>query len=210
MAAINESVIREFFEQNEFLVRQYKKHVAPAGRDDDEFDFLVVNPKPRPRAGDLPFLLGPGDLKFIERAIVVLKAWHTEVFSPALLTHTPDLFRFLTQRAFQQVIQSFSGERPPHKILVVPALPQEARARAESVEILRSKGLDGVLLFRTVLADLVAKVEPNRNYQKSDLLQTLRILKNYEFLKEPQLDLFRSKPRRKHPARGSSSAEPSA
>jgi hypothetical protein len=46
-----------------------------------------------------------------------------------------------------------------------------------------------------MLADLVAHTEPNRNYQKSDLLQTIRILKNYDFFKEPQLELF--KPRRK-------------
>jgi hypothetical protein len=33
-------------------------------------------------------------------------------------------------------------------------------------------------------------VEVNRNYQKSDLLQTIRILKNYDFFREPQLELF--------------------
>ena len=47
------------------------------------------------------------------------------------------------------------------------------------------------------LAFLVNQVEPNRNYQKSDLLQLIRILKNYEFFKEPQLDLFRPKRKRK-------------
>jgi hypothetical protein len=31
-------------------------------------------------------------------------------------------------------------------------------------------------------------VATNRNYQKSDLLQTLRLLKNYELLKEPQME----------------------
>ena len=30
----------------------------------------------------------------------------------------------------------------------------------------------------------------NNNYQKSDLIQTLRILKNYGMLKDPQMDLF--------------------
>ena len=44
-----------------------------------------------------------------------------------------------------------------------------------------------------MLGHLVNQVEPNRNYQKSDLLQLIRILKNYEFFKEPQLDLFRTK-----------------
>src|SRR5262249_45807480 len=78
-------------------------------------------------------------------------------------------------------------------ILVLPALPQEAQARDESIAILRSKGLDAAISFRTMLIDLVTHVEPNRNYQKSDLLQLIRILKNYDFIKEPQLDLFRVK-----------------
>jgi hypothetical protein len=45
-----------------------------------------------------------------------------------------------------------------------------------------------------MLTELVAKTAVNRNYQKSDLLQLIRILKNYDFLKEPQLELF--KPRK--------------
>ena len=42
----------------------------------------------------------------------------------------------------------------------------------------------------------MSEVAVNRNYQKSDLLQVLRILKNYDFLKEPQLELFKSKRKR--------------
>ena len=48
-----------------------------------------------------------------------------------------------------------------------------------------------------MLADLVAHVEVNRNYQKSDLLQMIRILKNYNFFKEPQFELFKSKRRKR-------------
>ena len=42
-----------------------------------------------------------------------------------------------------------------------------------------------------MLVDLVARTEINRNYQKSDLLQTIRILKNYDFFKDPQMELFK-------------------
>ncbi|HWC61160.1 MAG TPA: hypothetical protein VHC44_15810, partial [Verrucomicrobiae bacterium] len=83
------------------------------------------------------------------------------------------------------------------KILVIPTLPQGEQARAESIALLRSKGIDAVIPFRTVLADLVRKTEVNRNYQKSDLLQMIRILKNYDFFKEPQLELFKAKRKRK-------------
>jgi len=54
---------------------------------------------------------------------------------------------------------------------------------------LRAKGVDGVISFRSILQELIASVHTNRNYQKSDLLQILRLLKNYDLLKEPQLEL---------------------
>jgi hypothetical protein len=200
MAAVNETIVREYLELHELLVRQYRKHVAPAGREDDDIDFFVYNPQPRPPAGDLPFVLGSADMPFIRRAIVVIKAWHSEVFSPALLSHAPELFKFLEKRIFQQAVREFGKEGGLLKILVVPALPQDNPARDQSIGILRSKGIDAVISYRTMLAELVSRVEPNRNYQKSDLLQLIRILKNYDFFKEPQMELFRAKPRRKKAA----------
>ena len=53
-----------------------------------------------------------------------------------------------------------------------------------------------------MLADLVSETEVNRNYQKSDLLQIIRILKNYDFFKEPQMELFRTKRKKKLVKRG--------
>jgi hypothetical protein len=196
MAAVSEAIVREYFELNGFLVRQLRKYVAPGSREDDDVDFLALNPHPQPLATERPFLLGPPDLAFVERAIVILKAWHTDVFSPALLTNTPDFFRFLEKRAVRQAAAGFGNSGTLLKILVLPALPREAQARDQSIAILRSKGLDAAIAFRTMLTDLVTHVEPNRNYQKSDLLQLIRILKNYDFFKEPQLDLFRRKGKR--------------
>jgi len=196
MAAVSETIVREYFELNGFLVRQLRKYVAPGSRDDDDVDFLALNPQPQATVTERPFLLGSSDLVFIERAIVILKAWHTDVFTPALLTNTPDFFRFLEKKAGRQAAAGFGKSGAPLKILIVPALPQEAQARDQSIAILRSKGLDAAVSFRTILSDLVTHVEANRNYSKSDLLQLIRILKNYDFFKEPQLDLFRTKRKR--------------
>ena len=92
-----------------------------------------------------------------------------------------------------QAARAFGKEGAPLKVLVVPALPQNPQARLESIALLRSKGIDAVIPFRTMLADLVKETAVNRNYQKSDLLQIIRILKNYDFFKEPQLELFKSR-----------------
>ena len=198
MAAVSETIVREYFELHEFLVRQHRKYFAPNLRaDEDDIDFFVLNPHPQKREAELPFVLSAADLKFVERAVVVVKGWHTETFSPAVLAHAPEIFRFVEPKVFQQAARAFGAEGAPTKILVVPALPQGEAARKQSVELLRSKGIDAVLPFHVMLADLVESIEVNRNYQKSDLLQMIRILKNYDFFKEPQLELFKSKRKRR-------------
>ena len=199
MSAVSETIVREYFEVHEFLVRQHRKYISQTRREeDDDIDFFVLNPHPQPPAGALPFVLGSADLASIERAIVVVKGWFTETFSSSVLTHAPEIFRFVEPRVFQQAARAFGKNGTLLKILVVPALPQAPEARDESVALLRSKGVDAVIPFRTMLVDLVNEVRVNRNYQKSDLLQIIRILKNYDFFKEPQLELFRTK-RKKQP-----------
>ena len=193
MSAISEIIVREYFELHGFFVRQQRKYVAPSRREDEEADFFVWNPREQQSDARLPFVLSDGDLKFISRAMVVVKGWHTETFSPAVLANAPEIFRFVEPVAFKRATQMFGDDRPLLRILVVPALPHSAEAREQSIGLLRDKGIDAVIPFHTMLAELIAKIETNRNYQKSDLLQTLRILKNYDFFKDPQLELFKPK-----------------
>ena len=197
MSAVSETIVREYFELHGFLVRQHRKYIAQTRREEDDIDFFVLNPLARKRMDQQPFELASGDLEFVERAIVVVKGWHTETFSSARLSSTPEIFRFVGTKVFQQAARVFGENGAPLKILIVPALPQSAAAREESIAVLRAKGVDAVIPFRSMLADLVARTEANRNYQKSDLLQVIRILKNYDFFKDPQMELFKSKRRKK-------------
>ena len=197
MSSVSETIVREYFELHEFLVRQHRKYIVQTKHEDDDIDFFVLNPQPQKSEGEMPFVLGSADLVRIERAIVVVKGWHTETFSSARLASTPEIFRFVEPKVFQQAARAFGKDRTPLKILVVPALPQSEQARDESIALLRSKGVDAVIPFHAMLADLVEHTEVNRNYQKSDLLQMIRILKNYDFFKEPQLELFKSKRRKR-------------
>jgi hypothetical protein len=197
MSAVSETIVREFFELHGFFVRQQRKYVAPTRRDDEDVDFFVLNPQFRAGGAPPPFILGTEDLALVARAVVVVKGWHTETFSTAVLAHAPEIVRFAEPAAFEQAARGFGGDGPLTKILVVPALPANAEAREQSIQLLRSKGVDAVIPFRNLLAELIAQTEINRNYQKSDLLQVIRILKNYEFFKEPQLELFKGKSRAK-------------
>lgn len=196
MSAVSETIVREYFELHGFLVRQQRKYIAPSRREDEEIDFFVFNPRAEPSSKPLPFALSSSDLTAVQRAVVVVKGWHTETFSSAVLEHAPEIFRFLEPAVFKRAEKAFGGDGTITKILVVPALPASTEARALSIQLLREKGVDAVIPFRTMLDELICQIEVNRNYQKSDLLQIIRILKNYEFFKEPQLELFKPKRRR--------------
>ncbi len=211
MAAVSETIVREYFELHGFLVRQHRKYVAAPSRreEEDDIDFFVLNPHPV-LSPKLPFVLTSADLPSLHRAVVVVKGWHTETFSSARLANAPEIFRFVQEKVFQQALRVFGADGTPLKVLVVPALPQSASAREESVAVLRSKGIDAVLPFHTVLADLISHIQVNRNYQKSDLLQIIRILKNYDFLKGPQLELFKAKRQRRSGGPNTKAPEPTA
>jgi hypothetical protein len=202
MAAVSETIVREYFELHGFLVRQERKYANRGKQENDGIDFFVWNPQPRAREAGPPFILTTADLPAVTRAIVVVRGWHTESFGPALLENSPEMFRFVEPAVFEQAARSFSPDAAPLKILVVPALAQTAPVREQSIRVLREKGVDAVIPFRTILADLIARIEVNRNYDKSDLLQIIRVLKNYEFFKEPQLELFRTSRRGKRRSGG--------
>jgi hypothetical protein len=191
MAAVSELVVREYFELHGFFVRQQRKYVASVKRDAEEIDFCVDNPNATPGGDRLPFVLASTDLAFIRHAIVAVKGWHTDTFSVAFMTGTPELFRFLEPPVFQQAARSFGPGANPKKILVLSALPQTTSMREQSLKFLEEKGIDAVIAFPTMLADLIILTEESRNYQKSDLLQIIRLMKNYDFFRDPQMDLFR-------------------
>src|ERR1035441_569446 len=191
MSAINETIVREYFELHGFLVRQDRKYEARGKQEVDGIDFVVWNPQSVKPEKAAPFVLDSADLPSVNRALVVVRGWHTESFGPALFESSPEMFRFVEPAVFQQAARAFSPDFAPLKILIVPSLPQTAAARGQSIAILRAKGGDAVIPFRTMLVGLIARAEVNRNYDKSDLLQVIRVLKNYELFKEPQMELFR-------------------
>lgn len=191
MPSVSETIVREFFELRGFLTRQDRKFAPRGKQEKDGIDFFVWNPRPAERAAPVPFILTAEDMGSVARAIVVVRGWHTESFGPGLLENSPEMFRFVEPGVFGQAAKFFGPDAAPLKILIVPALAHTAAAREQSIRVLREKGIDAVIPFQTILADLIARTEVNRNYDKSDLLQIIRVLKNYEFFREPQMELFR-------------------
>jgi hypothetical protein len=190
MSAVDESIVREYFEAHGFLVCQRRKYVVQARQKtaDEEINLIVLNPRATASESPLGFEVTSDALNHVARAIVAVKGWHTEVFAPGVLAHQPKIFRFVEKSAVEEAQRLVGGDGLV-KILVVPGLPRKAKVRQQSIDVLKSKGVDGVISFRAILQELIAGVHTNRNYQKSDLLQILRLLKNYGLLREPQLEL---------------------
>lgn len=200
MSAIDEGIVREYFEQNGFLVRQTRKYQVQSRRktDDEEIDLLVYNPNFRRGVRKPDFFLFSSELEYVHRAMVAVKGWHTDVFSPAMLKNSPEIFRFLEDKVMKQVTRFFPSDETEAetegggaltKILVLPSLPTAEPFRSQSVQMLKERGVDAIISFRSMLLDLIEKIEVNRNYTKSDTLHVMRILKNYDLLKDAQLDL---------------------
>ena len=199
MSAIDEGIVREYFEQNGFLVRQVRKYQVQARKKtgDEEIDLLVYNPSWQRGSRKPDFFLFSNELQLVHRAMIAVKGWHTGVFTPNMLKSSPEIFRFLEDNVMKEATRFFpaasedeeSGD-PLTKILVLPSLPTQEPFRSQSIEMLKERGVDAIISFRSMLLDLIDKTEINRNYGKSDTLQVIRILKNYDLLKDAQMDLL--------------------
>lgn len=199
MSAIDEGIVREYFEQNGFLVRQVRKYQVQARRKtgDEEVDLIVYNPAYTRNSRRPDFFLFANELANVHRAIVVVKGWHTGIFTPTMLKSSPEIFRFLEEKVTKEVKRFFpiDADEPGNapdvtKILVLPSLPTAEPFRSQSVAMLKEHGVDGIISFRSMLLDIIERVEINKSYGKSDTLQVIRILKNYDLLKDAQLDLI--------------------
>jgi hypothetical protein len=199
MASINEQVVREYFETLGFCVLQPNKHQVAARHklDAEEIDLLVVKPG-APVAFRTPeqVVWSSAELETVPRAIVSIRGWHTDRFSPAVLKKNPDIFHFTEPPVIKAACRMI-GPGPLAKILCLSGLSVAAAPQGETLAMMRENGIDGILPFRTMLLELQEHIDLAKNYEKSDLLQTLRILKTYDLIKDPQLDLFEKRKRRK-------------
>jgi len=202
MAGFDENIVREYFELHGFLVRQVRKYQVQSRHKThvEEIDLVVYNPSFQRGERKPSFMLFGSELPYIHRAMIAVKGWHaTPRFTPSVLKSSKDIFKFLQKNVLKTAEDLFTDDEELEeetdslmKILVLPGLPRDEPQRSESIELLRERGVDGVLSFRSMLLDLLGKVERNRNYQKSEILQILRILKNYDLIKDPQMDLFKN------------------
>jgi len=191
MSAVNEWIVREYFESLGFLVGQPRKYTVP-GRTktaDEEVDLVAYHPAREKHVVPEEIVWESGNLDLVKRVLVGVRGWHTERFYASTFEQAPDILRFAGADT-EDYAAGLLGNRDFAKVLCLPRLPASGELRDKTVEMLRQHGIQGVISFRTMLAALIERVDVNRNYEKSDLLQVIRLLKNYDFVKNKQLDFF--------------------
>ena len=197
MASVNEQIVREYFESLGFFVIQPTKYQVAARKKTamEEMDLLISRPEQGDATLPEPGLWGTEQLRVVDRAVVSVRGWHTDRFSPAVLEKSPELLRFTDTDVMSQAVR-FLGRGPSARILCISDLPASKSMQDQVIERFVENGVSGVVLFRNILLELLADIDVKNNYEKSDVLQILRILKNYNLLRDPQMELFAHRGRR--------------
>lgn len=199
MASFDENIVREYFELNGFFVRQLNKYaVRKRGKPDKgSVELLVYNPSAPSDAPEPNFQLFSSDMASIRQAIVGVHGWQLTGVTPAILKSPARLLEFLKKEELSQPgcsLQIDEGlvedAEAYQRILVLPGLPTTEPQRSMCIGQFKALGVGGVIAFSTILEDLLRQVEVNHSYQKSELLQLVRVLKVYDMVQAPQLNLF--------------------
>jgi hypothetical protein len=196
MADTNTRIVREFFEAHGFAVTTNRKfqlqRADPPGR--YSIDIVVKNMRYSEPETSLPMRLQADHMRFIPNAIVDVKGWHSDRFSPSLVSATRELFYFVSPEALEFARGMFGGA-PFKSILVISEAPATQAVWVKMEAMLREGGIDHVLEFPTLLSFLISHVEVGLNYVESETLQLLRLLKRYGLVKGLQMELpFRGRP----------------
>jgi len=171
-------IVKEFFTIHSFLVLEIE-------------DILFVKNLKKEEGEIKNFVLKKEDIQKIKNAMVKPISWHTQKFTPSVLNKFPEIFDFL-KMDFSEGIKEFLKNEKFLKILVIPALPSTENLRKQSIEIMKNKGLDNVILFPTVISALVEKINSRKVYL-SFTNEILRILKFYDFFSEERELPFKGK-----------------
>jgi len=180
MPDINETIVRHFFELNGFLVRTNVKYWVSGARGggDSDIDLVVYNLDPDRRHLSQDFVLTLDSLQCVRRAVVETKGWHTMSFTEGLVKSTPRIFNFVRPEAIEAAAEVFQ-DADFRRILAISKLSPIEDNRARTIELLKAGGIEHVIEFPTIFHYIAMRVEKNKNYPDSEIMQTMRLVKIY-------------------------------
>lgn len=200
MSLLDEKIVATYFEENGFFVKplvgsrsQTKKVTKVEGA-----SLFVQNMQFIEGARDPAYLLFSSELRYLESALVCVEGWHGEKSALATMKDGNDVVRYLEANVLKKVdkwfalpeVDSLDLKRGPKKILIAPIFPAQEQFRRQVAAALRERGIDGILSFKSVLLDLIDRVDRKQVYFKNDVLQLIRTLKNFDLVKDPQMNFL--------------------
>jgi hypothetical protein len=191
-----EAVAVDYFELNGFLVRKGWSGGAAAC-----FPFLIVrNLKEAELQEDLVFQFQwfSSDIIKTPRAVVSIIGDSLLQFGDRSLQNEKRLSQSLKKLLTAKNAPHFAWNEPAYqndivghkRLVMVPQIPQKNDLRNAFCEKLEQAGAEGVITLRSLLDNLVQKLDEMDENPNSPRLKQLRILKQMGLLSIPQLNLF--------------------
>jgi len=189
VADVNLQLVREFFELHFFRVLTNWQREPARSNDGPSFVQLFVencDPLRLPERPDA--VLSLEGLRTIERGVIEIRAWHADRFYPSVIENNPVLSQFVSDESLALAREVFkTGDFAT--ILVISELPQSVKPRERSIGLLRQAGVSHVLEFPVILRGLLERVSSHGTYGSSETLQTIRLLKRYQLVRNQQMEL---------------------
>lgn len=187
MSDVNTQLVREYFELLRYRVVTHWQHDAQLPRVADPGSLLFIERAESPDRAVPAFNLSADDTPHLLRAVVEVRAWHTDRFYPSVIENSATLAHAGTEEV-RNVARSIFGGQESTNVLVISELPKTLEQRERAAELLRARGIEHLLEFPVLLGDLLGRLNPNGQYAPSPTLQALRLVKRYHFLRRQQME----------------------
>ena len=194
-----ESIAIDYFETNGFLVR---KSSSVLGKMADGFypSLIVRNLKEEELQEMMMFNFQwfSSDILKTKRAVVSIAGESLFETGSRALRQDKRTLQTLKKLITAKQAPKFPWEdttleeefRGHYRLVILPVLPPVEPLYSQLCEVLESRGVAGVITFRTLLDNLIQQLDVLEDAKLSPRLKMLRVLKQMELLKIPQLDLF--------------------
>ncbi len=193
-------IAREYLELNGFSTLPLRKSRTQAKRSAqvEGLDLYIRNLKFVEGERDPDFLLFSSELRRLRSAVVCVHGWHGEKAALASMKNGADMLKYIEGNVLKKLDKWFEfehwrelGETEfPKRILVAPVFPTQEAYRARIVSALKERGVDGILSFKSMLLDIIDRVDTRHVYPKSDLLQLVRTFKTFDLIKDSQMNFL--------------------
>lgn len=189
------SLLREYLEGHGLHLAQRRYWLGGSRRLPGE-ERIVLEWEPLAESIEQSFYLFSNQLTSMPKGLLWVYPPMFEGFSSAVVRKPDQLLKFVQSRInknFQSerdFFQEVARESKSSLYLLIPAFPLREPQKGRLEKSLAAEKVDGVFSFRSVLLDLMAKIEAGQRFSESPALELMRLFKAHDLLSEPQMRLF--------------------